>query len=255
MTDETTLPDWLTRVGVFDLETTGVDVSTDRIVTAHVGVLDAKGRQIAARSWIADPGIPIPDGAAAIHGFTTERVRRDGRPSAEVVAEIAGSLRALLTQGVPVVAYNASYDFSLLFHECLRHGIEPLQDPSPVIDPLVIDKAVDRYRRGKRTLEVVAEHYSVTLDGAHEASADAIAAGRVAQALARRFDLPRRHPNCTRSRSDGRARRRRASRSTSSASGASTPKRPSTAPGRCEMARHPPEEGCRGGCDLPRLNA
>ena len=190
MTDETTLPDWLTRVGVFDLETTGVDVSTDRIVTAHVGVLDAKGRQIAARSWIADPGIPIPDGAAAIHGFTTERVRRDGRPSAEVVAEIAGSLRALLTQGVPVVAYNASYDFSLLFHECLRHGIEPLQDPSPVIDPLVIDKAVDRYRRGKRTLEVVAEHYSVTLDGAHEASADAIAAGRVAQALARRFDLP-----------------------------------------------------------------
>ena len=190
MTDETMLPDWLTRVGVFDLETTGVDVSTDRIVTAHVGVLDAKGRQIAARSWIADPGIPIPDGAAAIHGFTTERVRRDGRPSAEVVAEIAGSLRALLTQGVPVVAYNASYDFSLLFHECLRHGIEPLQDPSPVIDPLVIDKAVDRYRRGKRTLEVVAEHYSVTLDGAHEASADAIAAGRVAQALARRFDLP-----------------------------------------------------------------
>lgn len=190
MTDETVLPEWLTRIGVFDLETTGVDVRSDRIVTAHVGVLDAKGRQIAARSWIADPGIPIPDGAAAIHGFTTEQVRRDGRPSAEVVAEIVGSLRALLTQGVPVVAYNASYDFSLLFHECLRHGIDPLQNPTPVIDPLVIDKAVDRYRRGKRTLEVVAEHYAVTLDGAHEASADAIAAGRVAQALARRFDLP-----------------------------------------------------------------
>lgn len=46
------------------------------------------------------------------------------------------------------------------------------------------------YRRGKRTLEVVAAHYAVPLDGAHEASADAIAAGRVAQALARRFDLP-----------------------------------------------------------------
>ena len=190
MTDETTLPDWLTRVGVFDLETTGVDVRTDRIVPAHVGVRDAQGRQIAARSWIAAPGIPVPDGAAAIHGFTTEHVRRVGRPSADVVAEIARSLRALLAQGVPVVAYNASYDFSLLFHECLRHGIEPLQNPSPVIDPLVIDKAVDRYRRGKRTLEVVAEHYSVTLDGAHEASADAIAAGRIAQALARRFDLP-----------------------------------------------------------------
>lgn len=190
MTAETPLPDWLTRVGVFDLETTGVDVEHDRIVTAHVGVLDAKGRQIAARSWIADPGIPIPDGAAAIHGFSTERVRREGRPSPEVVAEVAGSLRALLSQGVPVVAYNASYDFSLLFHECLRHGVEPLVDPSPVIDPLVIDKAVDRYRRGKRTLEVVADHYAVPLDDAHEASADAVAAGRLAQALARRYDLP-----------------------------------------------------------------
>ncbi|WP_243225771.1 3'-5' exonuclease [Microbacterium sp. CIAB417] len=190
MTDATALPDWLTRIGVFDLETTGVDVSRDRIVTAHVGVLDAHGRQIAARSWIADPVIPVPDGAAAIHGFTTERVRREGRPAADVVREVTGSLRALLDQGMPVVAYNASYDFSLLFHECLRHGIAPLEDPSPVIDPLVIDKAVDRYRRGKRTLEIVAEHYAVPLDGAHEASADAIAAGRVAQELGRRFELP-----------------------------------------------------------------
>ncbi|GAB3599085.1 exonuclease domain-containing protein [Microbacterium tumbae] len=189
MAEDTALPDWITRVGVFDLETTGVDVEHDRIVTAHVGVLDAKGRQIAARNWIADPGVPVPDGAAAIHGFTTDRVRREGRPASEVVAEVASSLRALLSQGVPVVAYNASYDFSLLFHECLRHGVEPLIDPSPVIDPLVIDKAVDRYRRGKRTLEVVAEHYAVPLDGAHEASADAIAAGRVALALARRFAL------------------------------------------------------------------
>jgi DNA polymerase-3 subunit epsilon len=65
----------------------------------------------------------------------------------------------------------------------------PLEAPGPIIDPLVIDKAVDRYRRGKRTLEVVAEHYGVPLDGAHEASADAIAAGRVAQAIARSFPL------------------------------------------------------------------
>lgn len=59
-----------------------------------------------------------------------------------------------------------------------------------MIDPLVIDRAYDRYRRGKRTLEVVAEHYAVPLEGAHEASADAVAAGRVAHALARRFSLP-----------------------------------------------------------------
>ncbi|MFK3679215.1 3'-5' exonuclease [Microbacterium sp. NPDC090218] len=184
------LPEWLTRVGVFDLETTGVDVESDRVVTAYVGVLDAEGRQVAARSWLADPGIPIPEGATAVHGITTEQARADGRPAGEVVSEVTAELRSLLSQGVPVVAYNASYDFSLLAHEATRHGITPLADPAPVIDPLVIDKAYDRYRRGRRTLEVVASHYAVELESAHEASADAIAAGRVAQALARRFQLP-----------------------------------------------------------------
>jgi DNA polymerase-3 subunit epsilon len=186
----TTLPNWLTRVGVFDLETTGVDVTTDRIVTAHVGVLDRHGREIAARDWIADPGVPIPDGAAAVHGISTEHARAHGRPAGEVVAEISNALRVLFAQGMPIVAYNASYDFSLLAHEAARHGIPVLIDPQPVIDPLVIDKAYDRYRPGKRTLSVVAEHYAVPLDDAHEASADAVAAGRVALALAKEFALP-----------------------------------------------------------------
>jgi len=185
------LPSWLGRIGVFDLETTGVDVAADRIVTAHVGVLDAKGREIAARSWLADPGVPIPDGAAAVHGITTTHARAHGRPAREVVAQVADALRSLFAQGLPVVAYNASYDFSLLTHECIRHGVPVLDAPGPIIDPLVIDKAVDRYRRGKRTLGVVAEHYGVPLDGAHEASADAVAAGRVAQAIARSFPLAR----------------------------------------------------------------
>lgn len=184
------LPDWLTRVAVFDLETTGIDVTSDRVVTAHIGVLDEQGRQVAARSWIADPGIPIPDGATAVHGVTTAYARAHGRPAAEVVHEVTEALRSLLSQGVPVVAYNAAYDLSLLSYEARRHGVAPLVDPAPIIDPFVIDKAYDRYRRGKRTLAVVAAHYAVPLDGAHEASADAIAAGRVAQALARQFVLP-----------------------------------------------------------------
>ncbi len=190
MTHSAQLPSWLTRVGVFDLETTGVDVTRDRIVTAHVGVLDARGREIAARDWLADPGVVIPEGATAVHGITTEHARSHGRPAAEVVAEITHALRVLMAQGVPIVAYNASYDFSLLAHEARRHGVPELVGPAPVIDPLVIDKAYDRYRRGKRTLEIVAMHYAVALDGAHDASADAVAAGRVAQALARRFPLP-----------------------------------------------------------------
>jgi len=180
-------PEWTRVVGVFDLETTGVDVTHDRIVTAHVGVLDASGSVLTAHDWLADPGVPIPEGAAAIHGITTERARAEGLPARQVVQEVVEALRGILDAGIPVVAYNAPYDFSLLKHEAVRHGVEPILSPFPVIDPLVVDKAYDRWRRGKRTLTVVAEHYAVRLDGAHEASADAVAAGRVAQALAERF--------------------------------------------------------------------
>lgn len=180
-------PRWCDLIGVFDLETTGVDVTADRIVTAHVGLLDRSGAVIRARDWLADPGVEIPNAATAVHGITTARARADGRPARQVVAEVVDALRAVLDAGIPVVAYNAAYDFSLLTHEAIRHGVEPLRTPAPVIDPLVIDKRLDRYRRGKRTLSAVAEHYAVRLEGAHDASADAIAAGRVAQALVARF--------------------------------------------------------------------
>lgn len=180
-------PAWNGEVGVFDLETTGVDVVEDRIVTAHVGVLDASGAVVRAQDWLADPGIEIPEGATAVHGITTAHAREHGRDAREVITEIVAALRQLFEAGVPVVAYNAPYDFSLLKYEALRRGIEPITNPFPVIDPLVVDKTYDRWRRGKRTLEVVAEHYAVTLDGAHEAAADAVAAGRVAQAIVERF--------------------------------------------------------------------
>ncbi|KIC57432.1 DNA polymerase III subunit epsilon [Microbacterium hominis] len=180
---------WADAVGVFDLETTGVDVTSDRIVTAHVGLLDASGTAVWARSWLADPGIDIPEGATAVHGITTAHARAHGSAAPSVIAEVVSALRDLLDAGIPVVAYNAPFDFSLLKYEALRHGIPPILEPSPVIDPLVLDKAHDRFRRGKRTLEAVAAHYAVPLVGAHDAAADAIAAGRVAQALARRFEL------------------------------------------------------------------
>lgn len=175
---------WADRLGVFDLETTGVDVETARVVTACIAVLDAEGRVVQRWDWIADPGVEIPEAAAAVHGITTERARAEGRASELVIAEITQTLRTLFGLGVPVVVYNAPYDLSLLDRECRRNELEPLDDPAPVIDPLVLDKQVDTYRKGKRTLEVAAAHYGVPLDDAHDAGADAIAAGRVAQALA-----------------------------------------------------------------------
>ncbi len=175
------------RLAVFDLETTGIDVETARIVSACVAVLEPDGSVVDRWDWLADPGIEIPEGASAVHGITTERARALGRPAVDVIGEITQTLRVLVGLGIPLVVYNAPYDLTLLDRECRRHGRAPLAPPTLVIDPLVLDKAVDRYRKGKRTLEVTAELYGVALDDAHDAGSDAIAAGRVAQSLARAY--------------------------------------------------------------------
>ncbi|TQL53636.1 exonuclease domain-containing protein [Subtercola boreus] len=180
-------PAWAHRLAVFDLETTGIDVETSRVVTANVSIIDHTGRVESRVDWMANPGVPIPEGAAAIHGVSTERAVAEGRPAADVVAEIVDALTDALDQGLSIVIYNAPYDLTLLDREARRHGITPLREPLPIVDPLVIDKALDRYRKGKRTLEVTALHYEVELLDAHDAGADAIAAGRVAQSLASRY--------------------------------------------------------------------
>ena len=177
---------WIDRLVVFDLETTGVDPAEARIVTAYVGVLDASGSVVEERSWIVDPGIEIPEGSIAVHGVTTERARAEGAEPAGAVREIRDTIAAHLAKGLAVCAFNAAYDFSLLDAECRRYGLDTIV-ARPVIDPMVIDRRVDRFRRGKRTLTVATEVYGVELLDAHDASADAIAAGRVAQAMAARF--------------------------------------------------------------------
>jgi DNA polymerase-3 subunit epsilon len=186
------LPDWAKQLAVFDLETTGLDLTDARIVTACAVELDANGNVVGANSeWLANPGIEIPTQASDVHGVTTEIAVRDGRPADLVVGELLETLRGFFARGMPVVAYNAPYDFTILHYEALRHGLEPLK-LGAVIDPLVIDKFKDKYRKGKRRLENAAEFYKVALDDAHNATADAIAAGRVAQAIAVRWadELP-----------------------------------------------------------------
>jgi len=177
---------WFDTLGVFDLETTGIDVTTSRIVSANVSVLNSDGAILERTDWLADPGVEIPEQASNVHGISTERARAEGRPAADVVAEVVEAIRVILERGLAITVYNAPYDLTLLRHEAARYGVEPLHDPTPVIDPLVIDKALDRYRKGKRTLEAAAAVYGVDLTDAHDAGADAIAAGRVAQAIAAR---------------------------------------------------------------------
>jgi DNA polymerase-3 subunit epsilon len=184
---------WYTeRLAAFDIETTGTDTERDRIVTAAVSCVG--GDQPAEhRSWLVSPEIDIPAEATAVHGITTEHARAEGRIPVEAVEEITASLADQLCQGVPVIAFNARFDLTILDREAQRHGLRPLLDRVSgtggmlVIDPLIIDKHVDRFRRGRRTLKAVCEHYRVPLDDAHAASVDALAAARVAFRLGTRF--------------------------------------------------------------------
>lgn len=180
----------------FDLETTGVDVYNDRIVTAFAGLMESDGTFYAKRDWMVDPGIEIPEGASSVHGITTEIAREKGRKDAPAaLQEIVDIIRYETSRGVPLVIYNAPYDLTLLREECIRHGVEPLDLTDVlVLDPLVIDKGIDRYRRGKRTLVVTAAHYGVPVEAnAHDAGADCLMTGRVMLAMFRKprfFDTP-----------------------------------------------------------------
>jgi DNA polymerase-3 subunit epsilon len=181
-----TAASWLDApMTAFDLETTGKEPDDARIVTGTL-VHIAPGTDPVVKTWLADPGIEIPAEASAIHGITTAVAQEFGRPAREVVDEIRLSLADAWFTG-PVVIYNASYDLTVVTAECARHHRTPFEVAGPVIDPYIIDKALDRYRKGSRTLATTCEHYGVRLDGAHDATEDALAAARVAWKLARTY--------------------------------------------------------------------
>lgn len=190
------------RLALFDLETTGVDPHRDRIVTAAV-IEAGGGAKTLPHEWLADPGIPIPEGASEIHRVTTEAAKTNGRPAIRVVKEIAENLLSCSTSRLPVVGHNVTYDLTMLACELLRHGHKDLADQvrsiRPVVDTLILDKWLDPYRPkqptnrrkdpakcGSRTLVDCARLYRVDLSevDAHGAAADAIAAGRIAWRMA-----------------------------------------------------------------------
>lgn len=179
---------WHERAMVsFDCETTGVDVENDRIVTAAI-VTNTPGATPA--EWLLNPGIDIPEGATQVHGITTDRAREDGMDPAAGVEDITDTLHGHLAAGTPVIVANAVYDLTLLDRECRRHGLPTLENRlgrpiAPVVDPMVIDRRLDKWRRGSRTLTHLAQHYRVPLgDDAHGAAADALAALRITWRLA-----------------------------------------------------------------------
>lgn len=176
----------------FDTETTGVDPAHDRIVTVALVHRDASGTT--AHTWLVDPGIEIPAAAAAVHGITTEHARTFGRRPVDALDEVATELAKSFSTSTPVVAFNACYDLTLIESELRRHGLPTVAERvggplRPVIDPLVLDREHDRFRKGKRTLGVLCELYGVTPEagGLHSADVDVVATLDVLVALVRRY--------------------------------------------------------------------
>ncbi|WP_229350417.1 exonuclease domain-containing protein [Streptomyces sp. UNOB3_S3] len=173
------------RLVAFDTETTGTAWDSDRIVSASV-VEVGGGQEPKVTSWLIDPGIEIPAEATAVHGITTERARAEGMPPTTAIEEMTALLASLLTTGHPLVIFNARFDLTILDRESRRHDLVPLVDRllqnelSPVIDPLIIDKQVQPYRRGSRKLPALCAHWKVRHDGPHAAATDAFAAARLA---------------------------------------------------------------------------
>lgn len=187
-TREFSLPWHRGPLASYDCETNGLNTATDRIVTAALVRPDGQ-----VREWLSDlDGAEIPKDASDLHGIRTEHAHAHGRPAKEVVEEIAAAIAGELSAGAALVVMNAPFDLPLLDAECARYGVATVADRigcvEPVVDPLVLDRRLDRYRKGKRNLEALARHYKVKLTEAHTAKADALAALGVARAIGEQYE-------------------------------------------------------------------
>jgi DNA polymerase-3 subunit epsilon len=185
------------RLSPLDFETTSTDVEEARIVQAACGFVGG-GLAPEMVTIMANPGVAISEDAAAVHGITTERAESEGHPARDVVGVVRNVVQSAIDQGYPIVAYSARFDLTILDRECRRHGIDPPNLPKVrVVDPLVLDKWLDRFRRGSRRLDATCAHYGVELgaDDAHDAGADAMAAARLAWRILHKSDAVQgRHP-------------------------------------------------------------
>lgn len=175
------------RIG-WDTETTAPDPTEARIVTA---ALVARGGASADRvqTWLINPGVPIPPETTEVHGITDAMVQADGQDPKAALEELAETMARAITYGMPLVAFNTAYDWTVLHCELTRHGLptvaDRLGDTVPtLVDPHVIDKQVDKYVKGQgqRKLKPTAERYGVELTDWHTAEADALAALLIAEA-------------------------------------------------------------------------
>ncbi|MHC5210144.1 MAG: 3'-5' exonuclease [Planctomycetota bacterium] len=171
---------------VFDLETTGLDPASDRIVEIGcVKLLPGKGAGAPARevrTWRVNPGRPIPPAATQIHGITDADVATS--PTFDALArEVHAYLEGCDLSGFHVEAF----DMPLLAHEFERVGID-----FPSWSPRIVDTRTLFVLREPRGLAAALSFYCGREHvGAHGAEADAVASADVLLAqIARYPDLP-----------------------------------------------------------------
>lgn len=176
---------------VIDTETTSPEPQEARIVTAFVGLWNSEeDRFVQHLEFLVNPGVDIPEEASAIHGISTEQASRGMDPVEflELFHYVAHDWAEY-----PHVLMNAAFDLSLLNAELVRYGYAPFDwNKRHIIDPLVIDRAKDRYRKGKKNLTRLAEVYGVPFDEslAHDAAYDCYLAVNVAIKQIEKFGMP-----------------------------------------------------------------
>jgi DNA polymerase-3 subunit epsilon len=159
-----------------DTETTGRDPEVDRAV--EIACVIQRGESVERRSWLINPGRPIPQESSDVHGIDDDAVR-ESPPFAAIAAELIATL-----VGVVPLAYNAEYDRKVLTAELARAGIAPANLPPALrrnvewIDPLIWAREIQRAEKS-RALSEVAQRLGIPLEHAHRATDDAEATLRV----------------------------------------------------------------------------
>ena len=157
---------------VFDLETTGVQITRDRIVEISILKVHPDGEQETKTRRI-NPEMHIPEEATAVHGITDADVA-----DCPTFAQVARSLYSWI-EGCDIAGFNSNrFDVPMLVEEFLRAGVAVDFDDRHFIDVQTIYHKMER-----RTLEAAYKFYcSKTLENAHSAEADTQATFEVLEA-------------------------------------------------------------------------
>jgi len=160
-----------------DLETTGVNISTDRIVEIAIVKINTDGTKQVKRKLI-NPLMPIPKSSSDIHGITDEMVK-----DAPSFKQVANEVKQFIDQ-CDLGGYNSNrFDIPMLIEEFLRVGIEFSVDGKKLVDVQKVFHMMEQ-----RTLSAAYKFYcQKTLDGAHSAEIDATATWEVLEAQVERY--------------------------------------------------------------------